>query len=468
MPQLRHTIIVGCVFLLFCFRTSGEIFDDIDNDGEERKETYKILGRIVEGAIQEAIRQEVESMGIPLDRIKSLNNDPQGKIDAFMKPKRSIGTPPLPQECNYPNVGQKGDLRLVCVPKQWNGDLLVGVHGYTPSLLYQSPYFPFEQFVNEEGGYVWDTALQNGYAFIASGFSRNGFVIFDGFDTTADTIRNFTKMHPETKNIYVDGASMGGMIGSRFCSESAMKGVKDVRVSGCLSAISPIGSFSRMVTYLSDIRALFDYYYPFLLPGDAVNVPNSLVIDWWSNSSVYMPLVVAALILDPIPGMEIISVMKIQAMPLELGGPVLTLVTALTLHLTAVNDFKNEMGCQPYNNVDTIYSGSLNDHRLNRHIKRYSREGCPYCTEKYETPADLMSPLVLMLSTTDPVIEYTQMSLFESKIREATKTYIFSTDTKYIPFTGLTMMDRMHTYLPSSFMMTGLRILEKQVELQKK
>ena len=66
---------------------------------------------------------------------------------------------------------------------------------------------------------------------------------------------------------HVTGVSEGGLVATLLAEQSP-----DI-FSSALAACAPIGSFRQQVNYLGDFRALFDYYFPGVLPGSPVAMP---------------------------------------------------------------------------------------------------------------------------------------------------------------------------------------------------
>ena len=46
--------------------------------------------------------------------------------------------------------------------------------------------------------------------------------------------------------------------------------------NGALAACGPVGDFAAQIDYLGDFRVLFDYFFPGVIPGGAVDVPDSV------------------------------------------------------------------------------------------------------------------------------------------------------------------------------------------------
>jgi len=97
----------------------------------------------------------------------------------------------------------KGAGYRIEVPENWNGDLVMYVHGYAGTgleLIVQEPMFMRSWLIN------------NGYAWAASSYSRNDYDVATGaIDTHALTVR-FNGIVGRPNHTYIVGHSMGGQI----------------------------------------------------------------------------------------------------------------------------------------------------------------------------------------------------------------------------------------------------------------
>ncbi|MEV1145954.1 hypothetical protein [Micromonospora sp. NPDC049799] len=93
---------------------------------------------------------------------------------------------------------------IVEVPANWNGDLVMWAHGYrgqTTVLSPEAPAFDLRQRL-----------LEQGYAWAASSYTRNGFDIRSGVLSTKDLADHFARLVDRPHRTYLAGVSMGGYI----------------------------------------------------------------------------------------------------------------------------------------------------------------------------------------------------------------------------------------------------------------
>jgi hypothetical protein len=71
------------------------------------------------------------------------------------------------------------------------------------------------------------------------------------------------------------------------------------------AACGPIGSFQDQINYLGDFRVVFDYFFPGVIPGSPVNIPQEVITDW---TTVYVPKITSALISNPSAAAQLVKV----------------------------------------------------------------------------------------------------------------------------------------------------------------
>ncbi|WBB68964.1 hypothetical protein [Micromonospora sp. WMMD812] len=96
---------------------------------------------------------------------------------------------------------------LIEVPARWNGDLVMWAHGYRGQekvLRTETPGYGLRQRL-----------LEQGYAWAASSYDRNGFDIRSGVLGTKDLADHFARTVKRPHRTYLTGVSMGGYIIAR-------------------------------------------------------------------------------------------------------------------------------------------------------------------------------------------------------------------------------------------------------------
>jgi hypothetical protein len=162
---------------------------------------------------------------------------------------------------------------------------------------------------------------------------------------------------------------------------------------------------------------VFDYFFPGVLPGSPVSIPQEVIDDW---NTVYVLKIGAALAANPAAAKQLVSVMRaaVTSDPTTVGE---TVAGALWYNVFATNDVVTTLGGQPFDNHNRIYTGSQNDLLLNRKIERITADPVALAAVKahYETSGKLMMPTITIHTTLDPVIPYWQETLYSLKTLQA-------------------------------------------------
>ncbi len=299
-----------------------------------------------------------------------------------------------------------GALSLYCVPADWNGKLIVWGHGYTA---FNEP-LDF-QHINLPNGISLPEVAQNlGLAFATTSYRRNGLAILEGADDIRELVAAFPTVTGRTPTrTYMVGASEGGIITAHLIEQSPQL------FRAGLSVCGPIGDFKRQLNYWGDFRVLFDYFFPNVLPGSAVQVPAEVINNW---SSVYQGRVRSALLGNLTAARTLMTVAQV---PINIADTNQVLDAAdrvLWYSVFATNDGVAQFGGNPLDNVGRFYTGSSNDLLLNTMVKRYSADPAALTqVARYETSGLVRIPLLTLHTTGDPLIPAWHQQLYTNKAR---------------------------------------------------
>lgn len=300
-----------------------------------------------------------------------------------------------------------GAVYRVCMPEPscWNNELVVFAHGYVDAG--QPVGIPEDQLVIDG---VSLPALTNalGFAFAVTSYSRNGLAVREGVADVTDLVDVFGGLHGPPGRVYLVGPSEGGQV-----TAMAVEQRPDV-FSGGLSTCGPIGQFKAQVHYLGDFRVVFDYFFPGVIPGPAIEVPESVINDW---AKVYVPAIQAALAANPFARDQLLAVTRAPFDPAVPATREATVLGLLWYNVFATNDATARLGGHPYDNRTRWYTGSTNDLFLNIFVRRYAPDASAVAemAAHYETTGVLTRPLVTMHTTGDPIVPYGHEILYRWK-----------------------------------------------------
>ena len=157
-----------------------------------------------------------------------------------------------------------GSLYALYIPAQWNGDAIYYAHGIRP------PQAPITLDDQDNFFEVRDALGALGYAFAYSSFSENGLAVKDGAQRTHQ-LRGLlsSELRGNPQRSYLTGYSLGALValelGERFPGQ----------YDGVLAMCGMVGGTPLELQYVGDVRALFDTYYPGVLPGNVISVPST-------------------------------------------------------------------------------------------------------------------------------------------------------------------------------------------------
>jgi len=251
-----------------------------------------------------------------------------------------------------------GSLYGLYIPANWNGEAVYYVHGIRP------PLAPITLDDQDNFFQVRDALGAQGYAFAYSSFSENGLAVRDGAQRTHQ-LRGLLQAQLPSKpqRNYVAGYSLGAHIamelGQKFPTQ----------YDGVLAMCGMVGGTPRELQYVGDVRALFDAYYPGVLPGNAISAPSTPPTIAEVQAAVVAAITPTAA--NPRAPLGLYAIASTAQTPLafapigSVGDPssqafqslVGSLITALYYQLLGTPDVLDRThGHSPYDNRNTVYT----------------------------------------------------------------------------------------------------------------
>lgn len=299
----------------------------------------------------------------------------------------------------------------ICMPATWNGDLLIYAYGYVSPL--RPVEIPDEQIKPPGSSLGFDEfATSQGYAFAVSDYGTNGLAVKPGMDHIIDLIDVFTGLERVPEKVILVGFSEGGQIVTLLLEQ-----YPDLFAGG-LVACGPYGSFRDQTNYFGDVRTLFDYYFPDVMPPSPVDIPQTLM-DTWETS--FYTDTVKPVITDPANAATVDEFLTVAGVAFDADRPAVrtTIIeNLLWYNVVGTNNGRTVLGGQPYDNQGRLFSGSSDDEALNDEIQRFTADptALTRMDALYETTGNLSVPLVSLHTTGDPTVPYIQASLYGEKV----------------------------------------------------
>jgi len=285
-----------------------------------------------------------------------------------------------------------GALWEIDKPADWNGDLVVYLHGYSV------PTDPVALPHNEA---IRDSLVARGFAVAASSFSSNGYAVKEGVRESAALSDIFADRIGHARHTYLFGQSLGGLIGMILAQSR-----EEEDYDGAFLVCGIVGGSTEEVQYIGDIRVLFDTVYPGVLTGDLYHPPVITNL----NAQVVGP-VVAAVTANP-QGLGIIQLLARHPLAGNNGQELVTsLVTVLGFQMRGGGDLFARAGSESFfDNTGWHYSSPglpaplLAD--INNRVARYTRtRGAADFLERFGEPSPrLRIPMMTLHTTRDPVV----------------------------------------------------------------
>ncbi len=298
-------------------------------------------------------------------------------------------------------VQTSGALYRICMPLEgWNGDLFVFAHGYV------APNKPLE--LGDDSALV-ELVTGMGYAYATTTYSKNGLAVKQGVEDVTDLVAIFTARYGEPRYTYLVGGSEGGII-----TTLAVEKYPEV-FDGGMSLCGPVGDFRKQVDYFGDFRVIFDYFFPGVLPGSPIDIPQELMDQF---EAVYVPRILDAIHSNPDATRQLLRVTNAPYDPSDPATIDETVVSVLWYNVFATNDAQEVLGGQPYDNQGRYYKGSDDDRRLNQMVPRFSADPAALAEIEryYQTSGRLQVPLVALHTVADPVVPFWHQPLYRYKV----------------------------------------------------
>lgn len=315
---------------------------------------------------------------------------------------------PVFANCDPDGVHPSGAEYRICMPDldRWNGDLVVYAHGYVEP---GQPVEIIEEHLMIPGGpSVPDVVNLLGFGFAATSYRTNGLAVRDGPEDLVDLVDVFSDRYGPPARVYVVGISEGGLIATLAIERYPYL------FDGALAACGPIGDFERQLNHFGDFRVLFDYYFPGVLPGLAIDVPQSLIDDW---DDVYVGAIMNALHADPYARERLLRVSSIPTAGADEAAVDATILELLWYSVHSTNDAIEKLGGRPLDNAGRRYHGGGRNATLNRAVERFSADVAALDEIEfgYQTSGVLACPLVTLHTTADPITPFWHEHLYRRK-----------------------------------------------------
>jgi len=162
-------------------------------------------------------------------------------------------------------------------------------------------------------------------------------------------------------------------------------------------------------------KVLFDYFFPGVLPGSPVDVPDYVMQNW---ETVFKPAIINAIQSNPHATEQLLVTARAPFDPSDPYTAGEAVLGILWYNVFATNDGKATLGGQPFDNSHTRYFGSDDDVKLNQEVQRFSADQVARdeINAHFQTSGKLSIPLVTLHTVGDPLVPYWHEPIYRVKV----------------------------------------------------
>ena len=304
-----------------------------------------------------------------------------------------------------------GSKYQITVPDNWNGALVEYAHG-----IVVDSTLPIALPTVDDIEALRDMLVANGYAVAYSSYSKNGFAVREGVLNTRNLDAQFIQRFGQPEQTFLIGHSLGGAVCTRLVELYPQK------YDGVLTVSGMLGGSQAEVDYVSNVRILWEFFYPGVLPGGIDDVPDEVDI----MADIVIPFV-TAMTIDP-TGAGAIALVDQTPVPWDNANPaelVESYATALGFWYQGYHDLVERTGKKGfYDNSDTVYTSSYLPTEImagiNAYVDRFeaSNQAGRYLWRCFEPTGKLQVPHFALHNARDPAVPVFHQSIYAAKVAE--------------------------------------------------
>ncbi|MBW2056144.1 MAG: hypothetical protein JRH07_09790 [Deltaproteobacteria bacterium] len=314
---------------------------------------------------------------------------------------------------------------LICVPSDWNGELIVYAHGYQ---FPPDPVLPWDELSRFPD--LVELVVSSGYAFATTSYSTAGDAVEEAEGDILDLVDQVEDQAGSASKVFVVGASEGGLIATMMVEKHP-----EVFNGGALTMCGPIGGMPFQVRYLADFRVVFDYFFPgvFRHPDDPATPlyvdpdkygPGEFEYAYNTACGNFDPYLVEGITAALLGGGEktddLFDVTR-AARGMWPDQDVEAAIGILKYSICGSVDLVDKAGGMPYGNRFRWYRGTgswWDDKELNAGVERVSSdpEARRYVADFYRPTGELEVPVVSLHNLKDPIVPYRHELIYMARV----------------------------------------------------
>ena len=269
----------------------------------------------------------------------------------------------------------------VDIPANWNGNLVMLLHGYEPKGVPRETPWP----QNEDT----PVFLADGYAVAQSAYASQGWAVTDGVSDNERLRAYFWRKYGKPRQTYLTGFSLGGYVALASLEQHGTD------YNGALSLCGANVPATRIFDDTLTSLVAFDYFFPHTagLPPGGISDPTAKAM---GQGAVVEAVEVALKNNDA----------SAQVLAKHSGAPRAGLAGLISLHYLLLDELRTRAGGMPVDNQTTVYSGFGDDNAFNKGVRRYVGDGSAmrYLSGAANLTGKISKPLVLQYNNNDPTV----------------------------------------------------------------
>jgi alpha-beta hydrolase superfamily lysophospholipase len=309
---------------------------------------------------------------------------------------------------------ENGAFYWIAKPANWNGMLIVHVHG-GPRTSLPKPDSPVEDLER------WAIEVAEGYAWVGSSFRRGGYGVSMAAEDSENVRRIYVRKFGSPKRTILHGQSWGGGVAARTIE--LFGGTTDGKphYDGVLISSGVLAVNSMAYDFRADLRAVYQYYCRNHPKPDEPQYPLNLGLP----TGVKMTDKEVAERVNECTGAQLPPDRRTEAQQRNLANitrvlriPERSLVGHMNWATFLFQDIAQRMlgGRSPFSNLGVTYAGSDDDEALNRAVARFAAE--PRAVMEFARDGDATGEIPVPVLTLHAIDDPTAFVEHESEYRE--------------------------------------------------
>lgn len=313
---------------------------------------------------------------------------------AFLALAVSVGMASLPADAAEPQPGAhtgtlQGAAYRIDIPANWNGDLVMLMHGYQPvGAPLETPMTAADST---------PVFLDKGYAVAQSQYASQGWAVGDAIVDNERLRQYFVRTFAHPAHTYIYGFSLGGLEAAASI-ERFPRTYSGAMITCGLTVSTPEFLARGVLTPL----VAFDALIPGVLPDLAA-----------PGSPSFIPPDVFAKALQAHPREAALLEKRLQETPETLP--------TLSLYYMGLRELAQRAGGMPVDNRKTVYHGFGDDAAFNRRVRRYagSPAAMAYAQRNVTLTGRIDVPVVMQWNAFDQTVPARFHGIYPDQVRAA-------------------------------------------------